>query len=125
MSITSTFIGQIAINFMNVLNQLQIYHWKTNSYSRHVAVDGLIKNTKSNMDRIIESLQGKSGYKLNISKNTTVTYHMHTDESIVSFLTGFGEWLQKLNANTERDINNIIDEIIVDVNKTLYLFSLQ
>jgi hypothetical protein len=81
------------------------------------------------MDIFLETLLGSRKIKLKISKNSkSVQLENHTDSSILEVLVAFKIWLKdvlpKKLALGDKDLYNIIDEIVADVNKTLYLFTL-
>lgn len=124
-------IGEIALHMTCVRDQLKFYHWAgTTSYSRHVASDGLVNSLTSNLDRFIETMQGSENRKLILGRKS-VTFSIESDESIVKVLESFKNWLSNilptyLSSNSKNtDLLNIRDEILGDVNKTLYLFTLQ
>ena len=45
--------------FLEMLNMVKLYHWKTLSYSQHKATDELFEKLNKNIDRFIEVLIGK------------------------------------------------------------------
>jgi hypothetical protein len=121
-------IGQIALYLTITRDKIKFYHWATKSYSRHIASDTLVSNLTENMDRFVEVMSGSEGKRLTIPSNFKYTMTIETDVSIVKELKTFRDWLiEKLptyleNFNTE--LLNIRDEILADVNNTLYLFTL-
>ena len=47
-------IGEIALQIICVRDQLKFYHWAgTNSYSRHIASDGLVDSLTEKLDKFI------------------------------------------------------------------------
>ena len=122
-------IGKIALTFLDMLNQLKLYHWKTTSFSRHKASCELIGELTDITDKIIEALQGSKNERLEIPKNfNTITLFSHTDESMEELIIYFKEWLIEkfplyLHKN-DTDILNLRDELLQSLNKTLYLFTL-
>jgi len=123
-----TDIGEIALHMMFFRDQLKIYHWQTKSYSRHIASDSLVDNISEKMDTFIEVIQGSRGKRLSIPNNRQNLKNF-TDANIIRLLKDFREWLiigiiQYLN-DTDTELLNIRDEILADVNKCLYLFTLE
>jgi hypothetical protein len=123
-------IGEIALQIICVRDQLKFYHWAgTNSYSRHVASDALVNSLTDKLDKFIEIMQGSENKKLSLN-NKSVTFTVETDISITTVLESFKIWLTYklptyLNTKTSNtDLLNIRDDILGDVNKTLYLFTL-
>jgi len=121
-------IGEIALYFTFVRDQIKFYHWATKSYPRHVASDSLVNNLSSKMDKFIEVMQGSENKRLTLPKNSKPTFKIESDSSIIVFLNDFKSWLTTelptyLNKK-DTDLFNIRDDILVHVNQTLYLFSL-
>jgi hypothetical protein len=121
-------IGEIALYFTFIRDQIKFYHWTTKTYSRHVASDSFVNNLSSKMDKFIEVMQGTENKRLTLSKNSKLSFKVESDSSITGFLNDFKNWLTTelptyLNKK-DTDLFNIRDEILADVNQTLYLFSL-
>jgi hypothetical protein len=120
-------IGDTAIYMMYVRDQLKIYHWSTIVYARHVASDSFVNSLSEKMDKFIETLQGNSGKRIGLSPSSSIQLRNETDKTIIDVLTDFRRYLvQDLGkmCKNHTDLLNIRDEILGDVNKTLYLFSL-
>ena len=121
-------IGEIAIYFTFIRDQIKFYHWTTKSYSRHVASDSLVTDLSSNMDKFIEVMQGSENKRLVLPKNTKMPFKIESDSSVIVLLEDFKKWLisdlPTYLSKKDTDLLNIRDEILADVNKTLYLFSL-
>ena len=120
-------IGDIAIRMMYVRDQLKIYHWNTIVYARHVASDSFVNSLSDKMDKFIETLMGKSSKRIGLAASSSIQLRNETDKTIIDVLLDFREYLiQDLGkmCKNQTDLLNIRDEILGDVNKTLYLFSL-
>lgn len=122
----SNTIGEIAVNFMFVRDQLKLYHWSTTNYARHIASDTLVNNLSLKMDRFMEVIQGTENKRLSL-KNKPFVYKKETDKSIIKLLENFKNWLSytlpKHINKKNTDLFNIRDDILSDVNNTLYLFT--
>ena len=123
-------IGEIALQIIFIRDQLKFYHWAgTDLYSRHVASDSLVNSLTEKLDKFIETMQGNENKKLTFSKKSIV-FTVENDISIVKLLQNFKIWLSNtlpkyLNPKTSNtDLLNIRDDILGEVNKTLYLFTL-
>ncbi len=119
-------IGEIVLNFTFIRDQLKIYHWTTTNYARHKASDLLVDSLTEKMDKFVETIQGIKCKRLIIPKNKKISLKNETDNSIVDLLNDFKNWLVKIlpkymDKNT--DLINIRDDILSDVNNTLYLFT--
>ena len=121
-------IGQIVLVLSDVLSQLKIYHWQTQSYSRHKASCKLIEQLTGMTDKIIETIQGSRNVRLLMPSNfNTIKLNNQTDKSIEDLLVYFKNWLNdkfpKYLLNKDKDILNMRDELLGNVNQTLYLFT--
>jgi len=122
-------IGDIATLFLSVRDQLKVYHWQTHSYPRHKASDNFVDILTSKMDRFIETMQGGRATRLVMSNNDAIVLDNHTDTSADILLREFRNWLIKVLPKylkeDESDLLNLRDEILAEVNKALYLFTLK
>ena len=50
---------KIVTMFLQMLNTVKLYHWKTTSYSQHKATDELYSNLNENIDSFVEIMLGK------------------------------------------------------------------
>ena len=123
-------IGEVALKMIFYRDQLKFYHWAgTDLYSRHVASDSLTNSLTDKLDKFIEIMQGGENKKLILSK-TSIIFTVETDASIVKLLENFKVWLSNIlpsllnSSRPNTDLLNIRDDILGDVNKTLYLFTL-
>ena len=122
-----SYIGEIALIFIYIRDQLKLYHWMTKSYARHKSSDALVDSLSEKMDKFIETIQGIHSKRLSIPKNrNNMTFKNENDNSIIVILEQFKEWLifelpKFIKKNT--DLLNIRDDILSDVNNTLYLFT--
>lgn len=115
--------------FFSLQNQIRVYHWQTNSYARHKATDSLLGKLDDNVDKFMEVYQGKYG-KLKIGNGSpieTASGHL-TDDQAVLYLKEAIKFLSSLEiegilAPKDTDLLNIRDEIVGDINQTLYLFT--
>jgi len=107
---------------------LKIYHWQTHSYAKHVASDSLYTNISKNIDLIVETLQGEGNKRIKFSQDCIIELQNQSDKSITSLLKDFKNWIEKDFIKmfpSSKFLVNIKDDIITDINKTLYLFSLE
>ena len=119
---------QLISTFLEFQNQVKIYHWSTDKYARHVATDTLFNNLGKNIDKFIETYQGSRSKKLKISEKCTLTLVHINDSNMLEYLKEFAKWLSNdlaklLDQKYDTDLLNIRDEILSDINKTIYLFS--
>lgn len=112
--------------------QLKIYHWQTNSFSRHKASDSLGQSVATKIDLFVETLQGLKGKKLDLPKSQqhVIEVSNMSDTDAVQLLKRVKTWLLTtlptlLDIKGEPDLMNQRDDMITDINQTLYLFTLK
>ena len=102
----------------------QIYHWSTDSFAAHKALEGYYEAIRSLIDEFVEVAQGKFGMKyqftgqqLNITELSLSTYFNELSHQATIMV----DYLMK----DYKDIENIGLEIVAEINKLRYLLSLQ
>jgi hypothetical protein len=124
-------IGNFALNMLIVRDQMQIYHWQTKSHARHKASDSFVENLTKNIDTFLEVIQGHRNTRIKFSSDSSsssLKLSNITDEKAVKILQGFRKWLIDLSdflLPNEMDLVNIRDDMLKDVDQTLYLFTFQ
>jgi hypothetical protein len=113
--------------FIEMLNMIKLYHWKTKSYSQHKATDDLYGKLNTNIDLFVEILMGKSSRRIymvekcirlmDISKFGDFKERIHEHRE---FLIGLSSIF---DAKRDSDLLNVRDEILGDINQFLYLLS--
>ena len=109
---------------------LKLYHWTTNTYSRHKAIDELLETFLEDSDRFMEVYIGKYGRKpFTTKKNSTLTIHALNDVTAEKFLRKSIRFLtvdvQTLLSESDFDLLTIRDDMVAALNKTRYLFTLR
>jgi len=124
--------ANIVRSFLEMLNAIKLYHWKTESYSQHQATDELHEKLSELVDQFVEVLLGKEQQSSKKSRITMVEKHMKMMDS-----TGQRDFIEKihhyrttlidmnnvLNKKTDSDLLNIRDEMLANINQFLYLLS--
>jgi len=116
------------INLMLTLrNQVKIYHWETMQFSRHKSTDNLVDKLDDSIDKFVEVYIGKYGRPNLNQRNGTIRLRNFSDDQATEVLKQAVEWLTnrlpKLLSNKDTDLLNIRDEIVAELNQTLYLFT--
>ena len=129
-------LQNIVIHFLEILNVVKLYHWKTFSYATHKATDEFHEKLAGNIDTFVETMLGKGtglnkhGDRINLSKVKSIS--LKDFNSVKDFkreITDFSKWLTSLNNTslfkdpTSSDLITIRDEILKDVNQFLYLLT--
>lgn len=127
----SSFEKDITMQFMEILMMVKLYHWKTHSYAQHKATDDFYSSLNSHMDEFIEILMGKTGKRIDLMNEHTIKLIDLTNmNQFKDKLVEFKTYLVGLDNNSfmksmsNTDLFNIRDEILGDVNKLLYLLTL-
>ena len=129
-STMSTFQKQITVVFLEMLIMVKLFHWKTYSYATHKATDQLYDSLNDNMDKFIEVLLGKTGSRIDLMNNKTISLiDLNSQESLKSKIMSLKNYLVGLDNNkalstmSNSDLFNIRDEILADLNQFLYLLT--
>jgi hypothetical protein len=116
--------------FLQLRDQIKLYHWQTRVYARHIATDKILENLEKTIDSYVEVYFGKYGRVKLTGKNAQIVLQNITDAGAVRVITSAIKYLQgpltkSLKAVQDSDLINIKDEIIADLNQLLYLFTLK
>ena len=120
--------------FLEMLNTIKLYHWKTTSYSQHKATDELHENLSKHTDKFVEVMIGKlptdvDRNRVTYNGNSIPIYDFKDKGTFIQKLNQYIVILQdfsnRFDTKTDSDLLNIRDEMMSDINQTLYLFSLQ
>ena len=126
----------IVIKFLEILNTVKLYHWKTYMYATHKATDEFHEKLAGNIDTFVETMLGKAGQgntlpnRVNLMKVKSIS--LKDFSSVKDFkreITDFSKFLTGLNKTplfkdpSSSDLITIRDEILKDVNQFLYLLT--
>jgi hypothetical protein len=120
----------IVLMFLQMLNTVKLYHWKTHSYVQHKASDELYSELNTNIDSFVETMLGKKGNRINLMNvkslplddyNNLNSFKAKVDQ-YRNFLINMTEDAD-LNITNNSDLLNIRDEILGNINQFLYLIT--
>ena len=120
----------IVIKFLEMLNIVKIFHWKTDVYSIHKATDELYASLNEHIDSFIEVLLGKTGKRIDLTKIKSTPLEDFTlpiqfkkkINTYKKFLINLNN-SKKLDKELDSDLFNIRDELLGDLNQFLYLLT--
>lgn len=114
------------VNFFFTLElNLKIYHWNTTSYPRHKASDELGGKMLQLVDKFVETFIGRYKVKPNIER-IKIESVFTTDNGNEDLLNQSIKYLEDLNSIIkDSDLLNIRDEMLGEINQTLYLYRLK
>jgi hypothetical protein len=115
--------------FLQLRDQLKLYHWQTRVYARHVATDKILESLEKSIDSFVEIYIAKYGRPRLSGKNATITVHNISEAGAVRLVHSAMKYIQgplskRLQAS-DTDLFNIRDELLADLNQLLYLFTLK
>lgn len=116
--------------FLQLQNQIKLYHWQTRVYARHVATDSVLDKLGKTIDSFVEIYIGKYGRPRLSGKNASLTLQNLTEAGATRIVVAAIKQLQgpitkSLNAAMDTDLINLRDEMMGDLNQLLYLFTLK
>jgi hypothetical protein len=121
--------------FLQMLNTIKLYHWKTTDYPTHQATDKLYSDLNGKADEFVEVLLGKSdgagknrAMILNIKSISVRSFNNNNElkreiEKYKSFLISFTNNSQ-MKKQYNADLLALRDEILAILNQFLYLLTL-
>lgn len=118
---------KIVTMFLQMLNTIKLYHWKTKSHAEHKATDDLYTSVNASVDLFVETMLGKTGGRVNLTgikhiplmDYTNVSDFKREVEHYKKYLIGMSQSSFKDNT----DLMNIRDEILGLLNQFTYLLT--
>ena len=119
----------IVRTFLEMLNTVKLYHWKTRSYAQHKATDELYERLNGHVDKFIEVLLGKDESRIKMVEKRCELLDYSNGSDFKTRIYDYREFLVDMNkyfdAKRDTDLLNIRDEILGDINQFLYLMTFQ
>jgi hypothetical protein len=115
----------ILVHMLTIRNQIKIYHWQTKKFSRHKATDDLTAALDTKIDEFIESYMGRYG---SVMIEDSIKLHNFNETDATKFIKEEIAYLQddlpKAIKKKDTDLLGIRDEILAELTKVSYLFTL-
>ena len=120
-------MSQIIAYFLEFQSNIKIYHWMTTSFPRHKAADELFDKILENSDKFMEVYIGKYNkqpidvFNINIKGNSDTT-------NIIQYLQTQRDHIRTIRNKQFKscsEIQNILDTMMGEINKTIYLCNLK
>lgn len=126
------------LTLLTIVNQIKLYHWQTLSHPRHKATDELYSNLSDLVDKFIEVLNGilivesnNKNYRISLTESDSrngINIINYSDSKGLDLLINIKNYLNSVEFNKiiskSTDLSNIRDEMLENVNKSCYLFTL-
>jgi len=114
--------------FFSMREQIKLYHWQTHSFARHKATDDVIKALDETIDTYVETYMGKYGRPKMTASTNTVRIQNMTEKTAARFIGSCITYLEgplvKRLKPADTDLVNLRDEMLAELNKLQYLFTL-
>jgi DNA-binding ferritin-like protein len=114
-------------SFLQLLNTIKLYHWKTKTFSQHKATDELYSKLNENIDSFVEILLGKTQSRIQMVEKKIRLIDNNTKAEFTHTIHEYREFLIQMNdifdSKRDTDLLNIRDEILGNINQFLYLMS--
>jgi hypothetical protein len=115
--------------FFTMRAQIKLYHWQTGMFSRHMGTDNVLSKLDELIDMFVEVYMGKRGRPSLTRTTNTVTIRNMSEKAAVKFVKDCIQYLQttvpKSLKPQDTDLTNIRDEMMGELHKLLYLFTLR
>lgn len=113
--------------FFQFQHHVKLFHWMTQSYSKHKATDDLYEKLSSLMDTFVETYIGK--YQRPKINDLSIKISSMNDTQMLNYLKKQCDFLiqelpKYLEPEKDSDLLNIRDELLGVIHQTIYLFSL-
>jgi len=113
--------------FLEMLNIVKLYHWKTRSYAQHKATDELYSRLNEHIDTFVEVLLGKDQSRIQLVEREIKLMDYSDTKDFQNRVLVYRGFLTDMNiyfdTSRDTDLLNVRDEILGDVNQFLYLMS--
>jgi hypothetical protein len=114
--------------FLQLRDQIKLYHWQTRVYARHIATDQILEKLEKHMDSFVEVYIGKYGRPRVTGKNAEITVHNMTEAGASRMLHAALRYLQgpltRSLKEGDYDLFALRDDLVEDMNQLAYLFTL-
>jgi len=113
--------------FIEMLNVVKLYHWKTHSFPEHKNTDELYTRLNEHIDKFVEVLLGKDESRIKQWERKMDIVQADNSKQFKDRIYEYREFLIDLNkffdSKRDSDLLNIRDEILGDINQFLYLMT--
>lgn len=111
--------------FLELLNMIKLFHWKTHSYALHIATDSLHSKLSEHIDTFVEILIAKNNHRINVIQTQLKMVHNNNSQDFIKQIHKFREFFISIDRHLDRskdsDLLSIRDDILADINQFLYL----
>jgi len=98
----------IVKKFLEMLNMVKLYHWKTRSYSQHKATDELYERLNKHIDEFVEVLLGKENRRVKMIEKSLRILDNNTSRAFKNNIYEFREFLVNMENSCKKKDNGIL-----------------
>jgi len=115
---------------MNFLNDIQSYHWQTESYSEHETTGEYYEKFNKLNDEFVETWQGKSGTRIKFSAELRHGIMNYADNSQVKGevqkqVARLNKIAQNPKVQGQMDLESILEDMLLATNQLLFHLTLK
>jgi DNA-binding ferritin-like protein len=119
--------SHIVHTFLEMLNVVKLYHWKTRSFAQHKATDELYDRLNKHIDSFVEVLLGKEQKRIKLIEQEIKLMDPEKTSDFQSKIFEYRSFLTDMNiyfdTTRDTDLLSIRDDILGDINQFLYLMT--
>ena len=119
----------IIVKFIQMLNTIKLYHWRTGSFATHKATDEAYETLNTHVDKFVEIMLGKGPHRVTLDMKSIPLHECVKEsefkreiEKFKSYLIGL-QHMKGMHGMSNSDLLNVRDEILGDMNQLLYLLT--
>lgn len=112
-------------NVLQISAQIKVLHWQTESFAEHAAFDRVYESLGVLFDKLIEAYSGKYGRpKFGGMHNLAVADYANV--KVDAFIEGIHQFFESaFLADSDKELDNICQEITSDLDQLKYLLTLK
>lgn len=112
-------------HFMEMINTIKLYHWKTYSFPEHKNTDELHKSLSEHVDKFVEVMLGKYGGRIEKKEFSFQCVNYSSTNEFKKYITKCIFYLSSFDNmfKNASELLNIRDEMVADLNQFMYLLS--
>ena len=117
-------------NNINFLNNIQSYHWQTESYSEHETTGEYYEKFNKLNDEFVETWQGKSGTRIKFSAELRPGIMNYADNSQVKGevqkqVARINKIAQHPKVQGQMDLESVLEDMLLATNQLLFHLTLK
>jgi DNA-binding ferritin-like protein len=112
--------------FLELLNMVKLYHWKTTSYAHHKATDELYDRLNKHIDEFVEVLLGKEHKRVKLVEKKLRLIDNTNERDFKNHIYEFREFFNNMDTyfgKKDGGLLSIRDDLLVDINQFLYFMT--